>query len=424
MEDATAPVRSRPTIPGRLRAIIAAASISSIGDGAWTAAAPLAAAAVTHDPFAIGLVSAAALLPWLVISPFAGALVDRWPHRPTLITADTIRGLAVGLIALLVMLDRITLPVLALGSFVVTAGAVFHGAAAQSIVADLTDHDPDLRNRVNGSVSAAETAGASLVGPPAGSASFTFAAWLPFAADAISFVASAALLSAAPKHQTHSNPAVPRESLRTAIWSGMRWLARHPQLRTLALLTGAANFTTTMVYALLVLYATGPDGLGIPGRDFGFLIAALAIGGIIGGPLSPRLLRRLDFHWAVVLAMSVRVLLWPLLALTSSAIVAGAALAVAGFASSVVTVSVVSARQHFTPRDMLGRVVTTFRTLGNGAGPLGALFGGLVASKWGIDACFWTAGILMAICLVIASRTVLRRPPAAQQHRPPPTLGR
>ncbi|TWD79073.1 putative MFS family arabinose efflux permease [Kribbella amoyensis] len=415
MEDATAPVRSRPTIPGRLRAVIAAASISSIGDGAWTAAVPLAAAAVTRDPLAVSLVSAAALLPWLVVSPLAGALVDRWPHRLTLIAADSIRGLTVALIALLVLVDEISVPVLAVGAFIVMAGAVFHGAAAQSVVADLTDHDADLRHRVNGSVSAAETAGASLIGPPAGSASFVLAPWLPFVADAVSFIGSAALLRAVPKQPpTTDEVTAPRESLRSAIWSGMTWLARHRQLRTLALLTGAANFTTTMVYALLVLYATGSDGLGLRDRDYGLLIAALAIGGIIGGPLSPRLLRRLDFHRAVIIAMSVRVLLWPLLALTSSAVVAGAALAVAGFASSVVTVSVVSARQHFTPRDMLGRVVTTFRTLGNGAGPLGALFGGIVASKWGIDACFWTAGGLMAICLVVASRTVLRRSSATK----------
>lgn len=238
---------------------------------------------------------------------------------------------------------------------------------------------------------------------------------MPFVADAVSFIGSAALLSAVPKRPPRTDaPAAPHESLRAAIWSGMRWLAGHRQLRTLALLTGAANFTTTMVYALLVLYATGSDGLGLRDRDYGFLIAALAIGGIVGGPLAPRLLKRLDFHRAVFLAMAMRTLLWPLLALTSSAIVAGAALAIAGFASSVVTVSVVSARQHFTPRDMLGRVVTTFRTLGNGAGPLGALFGGLVASRWGINACFWTAGILMAICLVVASRTVLRGSSAAQ----------
>ncbi|GAB3821453.1 MFS family permease [Kribbella italica] len=372
---------------------------------------PLAAAAVTRDPVAISLVSAAALLPWLLVSPFAGALVDRWPHRTTLVTADLARGIAVGLIATLMLLDTISVPVLAIGAFVVMAGAVFHGAAAQSTVADLTDHDPDLRNRVNGAVSTAETTGASLVGPPVGSAVFVLAPWLPFLADAISFIVSAALLRTVPKRRPapENESAQPGESLRTAIWSGMQWLARHRELRTLALLTGAANFTTTMVYALLVLYATNDDGLGLHDREFGFLIAALAIGGIAGGPLAPRLLSRLSFQRAVVIALAMRTLLWPILALTSSAIVAGACLAIAGLASSVVTVSVISARQHFTPREMLGRVVTTFRTLGNGAGPLGALVGGLIASQWDIATAFWTAGVLMACCLLLASRTILRR---------------
>jgi MFS family permease len=411
MEDATTPVRSRPAIPARLRAVIAAASISSIGDGAWTAAVPLAAAAVTRNPIAISVVSAASLLPWLVVSPFAGALVDRWPHRSTLVIADLTRGIAVALITVLVVTDKASVLLLAAGAFVVMAGAVFHGAAAQSVVADLTDHDPDLRNRVNGSVSAAETTGTSLVGPPAGSAAFVVAPWLPFLADAISFVGSAALLSTAPKRppQINDTPTTPRESVRIAIWSGMKWLAWHRELRTLALLTGAANFTTTMVYALLVLYATNRDGLGLHDREFGFLIVALAIGGIVGGPVAPRILRRLSFQRAVVLAIAIRTLLWPVLALTSSAILAGACLAIAGLASSIVTVSVVSARQHFTPREMLGRVVTSFRTIGNGAGPLGALFGGLIASHWSINTAFWTAGIVMACCLLLASRTVLRR---------------
>ncbi|MFF1820577.1 MFS transporter [Kribbella sp. NPDC058245] len=411
MEDATAPARSRPAIPARLRAVIAAASISSIGDGAWTAAVPLAAAAVTRDPIAISVVSAASLLPWLVVSPFAGALVDRWPHRSTLVIADLTRGIAVALITVLVVADRVNISLLAAGAFVVMVGAVFHGAAAQSVVADLTDDDPDLRNRVNGSVSAAETTGTSLVGPPAGSAAFVVAPWLPFLADAISFIGSAALLSAVPKRppRTDGTPTPPHESVRIAIWSGMKWLARHRELRTLALLTGAANFTTMMVYALLVLYATNSDELGLQDREFGFLIVALAIGGIVGGPMAPRILRRLSFQRAAVLAIAVRALLWPVLALTSSVILADVCLAVAGLASSIVTVSVVSARQHFTPREMLGRIVTSFRTIGNGAGPLGALFGGLIASHWSINTAFWTAGIVMACCLLLASRTILRR---------------
>lgn len=398
-------------VRNRLRALIAAAGASSLGDGAWTAAVPLAAAAITRDPLAIGVVSAAGLLPWLVVSPFAGVLVDRWPHRSTLVVADLIRGLTVAVVALAVARGAVTIPVLIAGAFIVMTGTVFHGAAAQSVVADLTDHDPDLRNRTNGSVSAAETTGSSLVGPPAGSAAFVVVPWLPFLADALSFVASAALLTTLPGRTCHGQSGgSSAESLRSAIWAGMTWLARHRELRTLAILTGSANFTTNMVFALLVLYATADGGLAISPGGYGLLIAALALGGVIGAPVSARVLRRTSFGAAVLAAMLVRTLMWPVLALTSSAVTAGVALAVAGFASSIVTVSVTSARQQYTPRDMLGRVVTTFRTLGNGSAPLGALAGGLVASTWGLRGAFWAAAVLMAGALALAAKSAFRTP--------------
>ena len=329
---------------------------------------------------------------------------------PDIIAADLIRGVVVGAITVALMTGHINVPVLAIGAFIVMAGTVFHGAAAQSVVADLTGHDSHLRDRTNGYVSAAETSGMSLVGPPAGSAAYVITPWLPFAADALSFVGSAALLTAVPskRRPAEAETPAPRETVRSAIAAGMSWLAKHRELRTLALLTGAANFTTNIIFATLVLFATADDGLGISPGGYGVLLAALAVGGVVGAPVAPRLLRRVSFGKAVLVAMSVRTMLWPVLALTSSAWVAGALLAVAGLASSIVTVSVTSARQHHTPREMLGRVVTTFRTLGNGTAPLGALAGGLVASGWGLRAAFWTAAIVMAVALLAGAPAVLR----------------
>src|SRR6185369_5989441 len=73
-----------------LRALLAASGVSAIGDGAFLAAAPLAAAAVTRDPAAVSIVAAAEYLPWLVVTPFAGVYVDRWPKRLVMIWADVL----------------------------------------------------------------------------------------------------------------------------------------------------------------------------------------------------------------------------------------------------------------------------------------------------------------------------------------------
>src|SRR5688500_9415891 len=58
-----------PPAPRRrgLRALVAATAVSSVGDGAFIAAAPLAAAVVTRNPTAVAIVTAAEYLPWVLV---------------------------------------------------------------------------------------------------------------------------------------------------------------------------------------------------------------------------------------------------------------------------------------------------------------------------------------------------------------------
>ena len=387
------------TARGR-RVVLLAAGVSSLGDGMWTAAVPLAAAMIDRSPAAVATVSAAALLPWLVVAPIAGALVDRWPRRSTLVSSDAFRAVIIGLLVLALVADLVSIPVLAAASFLVVSGWIFHGAAQQALIADLTDDDPAGRDKVNGRMSSLEVGGASLIGPPLGSAAYSIAAWIPFLVDALSFAFSAVCMAVVPRESRR--PAKVNETVRAAVRAGATFLLRHRELRTLALLTSAANFTTNCALVVLVLYATDSDGLGLSAASYGLLIAALAVGGVLAGPLAPRLLKRLGDRALVITALAVRSLVWPTVALTDRPVVVAIALAAAGFASICVTVTVTSARQRLSPRAMLGRVVTAFRTLGNGAAPLGAIAGGAIASTVGLRPTFVIAGALLAGALLLS----------------------
>lgn len=388
-----------PTIRGR-RLILVAAGVSSLGDGMWAAAIPLAAAMIDRNPSAVAAVSAAALLPWLIVAPMAGALADRWPRRRVLVLGDAVRGAIIIAVVGTFLAGMVTVPILAVASFLVVSGGIVHGAAQQSLVADLTDDDAAGRDWMNGRMSSLEVGGTSLAGPPLGSASYAAANWIPFLADAASFVFSAVCMAAVPM-ETDGRKAE-KEPFRSAVWAGVSFLIRHRQLRTLALLTGVANLTTNCALVVLVLYATDSDGLGLSEASFGLLIAALAAGGVVAGPLAPRLLRRLGDRNLVIAALVVRAVVWPTVALTDQPVVAGIALAAAGFASTCVTVTVTSARQRMSPRPMLGRIVTAFRTLGNGAAPLGAVLGGAIATSLGLRAAFFVAGGLLAVAVLAA----------------------
>ncbi|MBM0201766.1 MFS transporter [Micromonospora sp. STR1s_5] len=384
----TEPNPARLAQPDRrrgLRALVAAQGVSSAGDGVFLAAAPLAAAALTRDPAAVAAVTAAEYLPWVVVAPLAGVYVDRWPKRATMIVSDLVRAAAVAALAGMVALDVVSVAAIAVCAFVMVAGVAFHSAAAEAVVADLAAEQDEL-NRANGHLQSSYNTGRQLLGPPAGSLAFSAAPWLPFAGDAVSFVASAALLRAVPREAAHQRPEGPHQAVWPALRAGAAYLAGHAQLRALATLTAVANLSANMVMGVLVLFATDRAGLGISTAGYGLLLVALAVGGIAGGAAVSRVIRQFGSRVTMVGGLAAQGLSWLALAATSTPAVAGAALALAFAGVSMVSVCVVSARQTHTPPELLGRVISAFRVVGNGTSPIGALLGGLIATEWGLRA--------------------------------------
>ncbi|WP_405583334.1 MFS transporter [Streptomyces sp. NBC_01190] len=173
---------------GRVAPLLAATGISVTGDGAFLAAAPLLAASLTRDPLAVSTVTAAFYIPWLLVGLPAGALVDRWPRRLVMITADLIRaGILAGL-AILVATGHAALAPLVAAILVVGIAQCFFDAASQSVIPVIVGRDKETLTKTNGRYWAIDTVGRSLAGPPIGSATFAASRMLPFAGDAASFV--------------------------------------------------------------------------------------------------------------------------------------------------------------------------------------------------------------------------------------------
>jgi MFS family permease len=400
-------------IAGRLRALYVATAVSSFGDGIFAAAIPLAAAALTRDPTAVAIVSAAEMIPWVVIGPFAGALVDRLPYRAVMISADLGRLLVLALVAIAIGTGHASVPLLALAAFLVMAGTTFFDAASQSIIPELVDRNPELLNEVNGRQGSLSSAGRSLLGPPTGSALFVVGASIPFLVNAVSFFVSAVCVG----FLKHKTVRVPNRdtSIVQSIRDGMVWLARHSVLRSLAILIAISNLSYSAATATLVLYAQ--EELDVANAAYGLLLAVGAIGSISGGLLASRVISKLGDLRALQLAMAAQVVAWVGLAATGSPYVAGAMLAIAFMGTSIATVVVVGARQRLTPPDMLGRVVTSFRVLGTGMLPAGGLLGGLAATAWGLHAPLWIAAGLLAVPALLAPPWIGR---AFATPEPPP----
>jgi predicted MFS family arabinose efflux permease len=246
--------------------------------------------------------------------------------------------------------------------------------------------------------------GNQLAGPPIGALLFGIGMAVPFGVDAICALIGAALVSrivpiAAPDPST-----VEQRHIRHEIADGIRWLWQHPPIRALFLTIFFFNITFGASMAVYVLFAQ--ERLGLDELGFGLLISAGAIGGLIGSASYPRLERRFALATLMRAGLLIETLTHLVLAITTSAVAAGAMMIIFGIHAVIWGTTSTTVRQRAVPTAFLGRVTSVYMLGGIGGYAIGILFGGLLAQRFGVTAPFWFAFFGSAILLVLIWRTL------------------
>ena len=395
-----------PTARG-LGRLLASTGVSIAGQGMVIAAVPLMAASFTRSPMGVSISVAATYAAWLVAGLPAGALVDRWHRRATMVVADLVRAALLGGFALAVMADTASLWLLIAVVFLVGVAGCFFDPASQAAIPAVVGRDQQALAKANGRLWSLDLLGRSLVGPPAGAALFAVAAVLPFAANAVTFAISALLLVGLrqlgkPDPGRHKQPHLAR-----SVRDGVSFLVHHRELRGLTLGMASFNLVYNLAYATLVLFAQ--ERLGLDERGFGVLLAMLAVGGLLAGWLSPRLSGRVSTLQVYAGCLLAQALAWAAVALIETPIVAGASLVLVGLASMTATVIGAAARQSLTPDHMLGRMSAGTRVVGLGAAGIGALAGGAIAGVGTLSSPFVVAA-LVAIVAALSFAAAASKP--------------
>jgi predicted MFS family arabinose efflux permease len=188
---------------------------------------------------------------------------------------------------------------------------------------------------------------------------------------------------------------------------GVRWLLGNRLLRTLALTVAISDVGLGAVFAVFVLVARVRLGVGPLG--YGLLLAATAVGGIVGGLLAVRVVSAIGPGWVLRAEMIVEILTYLGLALTRSAIVAAILLALLGMHLVMFSTVGASLRQSLAPPNMLGRVHGAYRLASNGGMLAGAALGGLISTHFGLAAPFWLGFTAMTAVSVAVWGTLNNR---------------
>ncbi|MFJ6772019.1 MFS transporter [Kitasatospora sp. NPDC091257] len=389
--------------------VIGAAASSAIGDGMRFAALPLLSTAVLHDAFQVSAVTAATTLPWLLFALPAGAYADRFERRLLMVLADLLRAAVLVLAVVLLAADRLTFWPLLTAAFLLGVGEVLFDCASFALLPSVV---PEERlESANGRLFAVQTIGRDLLGQVVGGVLFTVGRAVPLLIDAVSFLVSAVLLRGIrgpapdPEPEPESEPGSlaekPRPRLPADIREGVAFVLRDPLLRALTVSAGVINAVYLGQIAVFVILVH--DVLGLPDSAYGALLAAGAVGGVIGSTVASRLSTAIGRVPALVGGLATMGVAGLAVGATDRVWVVSAAYCATGFALMVWNVVAVSLRQTIIPDRMLGRATGVYRLFAWGTMPLGALVFGRVSASAGPRAAFALGGVVTLLtCLPIA----------------------
>ncbi len=379
--------------------LASAAGLSNLADGVFQITLPLVALGITRDPAAFASVTVIGRLPWLLFSLPAGALADRLDRRRTMALVNLGRAVMIGGLAVVVAAGLEELWLLYLVAFGLGVGETMFDTAAQSILPNVVD-DPSRLSKANGRLYAIELTANQFIGPPIGGLIAGVALAGALASSAAAYALAAAFLVLLVGSFRPTREAAPTR-LRSDIAEGVRYLARHRLLRTLAICVGISNLSSTATFAVFPLYAVEPGPMGLSAGGFGLLIATLAAGSVVGSLVVARIEQRVGRRRTLLLAASTFSVLPLVLAVTSSVPWVAIAFLLASGLNVGWNVITVSLRQRIVPDHLLGRVNAGYRLLAWGTMPIGAALSGVLGGRWGLDAVFWTSATLGALCFPV-----------------------
>jgi MFS family permease len=348
--------------------------VSIIGDAVYAIALGFWVLAETGSTALMGTLMAVSTLPGILVSPFAGVLIDRTNKKALMIAMEAIRGACIILLAVLAYMDLAQIwMVIAAGILLSTCGAVFH----PGIMSSVPDIVPKSKiTNANSAFSIVMTAG-NLIGNAAGGFLYqALGAPLLFLINGLSFLFSGASLPFVKIPNVH-RPETPQFFKDMA--DGFRYMWRQTGLRLILIVAALSNFFSYIAITLFVPFCQYTPGFG--SGVYGILMASFMGGAFIGfAALSIINIKSKDKMKLFVLSSICENILI-IVALNQPNIPAMSVLLVlAGITNAVVNVFLISTVQASTPTELRGKVMSFMTVTTQGLTPFAMALGGVLGS--------------------------------------------
>ncbi|WP_280922535.1 MFS transporter [Streptomyces iakyrus] len=419
--DTSARPRSRWGVFSRpdFRLLWVGETVSGLGNSVTVVALPLiAVVGLGAGSTAVGLLTAAVWLPWLLVGLPVGAWVDRRRKRPLMIACDLAAAAALVSVPAAAWLDALTFEQLVVVALVCGTAAVCFDTAYHSYIRIVLDGRDLLEGnaRLQGSAAATQVAGPGV----AGLLAQALGAVTALVADAVTFLVSAVCLRRIGVVEPDHDPSAERASLGRQIAEGLRFVARDRYLRPMVTWGAVVNLALMGYQAVQVVFLVRTVGLN-PGM-VGLLLTGGSAGAIVGALMATRISRRFGTARGLLLlqlATSPFVLLLPMTTAGPGLLLFATGGFLVGLGISVANIVVGTFRQTYCPPHLLGRVVATTMVINHSTIPLGSLLGGVLGDAVGYRPAMWImTGVVAPSWLILALSPMRRMRDLPQVHKP------
>ena len=351
-----------------------------------------------HSPQLAGITVFLALVPGLLVSPLAGALLDRHGRAPLVVLDYLIAAASIGLIALLAA--RQALPVWLLLSIVGVSSLTnpLSNSGARSLFPLLAPRH--LWERANALDSSGHVISTLVGAPLAGTLVGLIGPELALAAAAAVFGAAAVVMLRLPEPP----PVLGEGSILLHAWRGLQYVVRSPTLRGLALTLSTFNLSwgiLTIALPVLVL-----DRLHSGPATVGFLWGAMGAGGLVSALIAGRFSSRGRERGLMLGGILLSAVAMAALPFATALPVVFVSILVMGVANGPFDIGLFTLRQRRTDPAWFGRAFAVSMSVNWIGSPIGSAFAGPLIGV-SLNLALWVA---IAICLFSAVFPMLAIP--------------
>lgn len=376
--------------------------ISVIGDSIYSIALGFWVLQKTGSTALMGTLMATSTLPRIIISPFAGVLVDRSNRKALLVTMDIVRGIFIVLVAVAAYLNLIQIWMVFVAGIIISIGSAFFTPSAASSVPDIVPQDKLIK--ANSAFAMIQT-GSGIIGNAAGGFLFQMlGAPLMFLINGISYLVGgfATSIIKIPKiHHQH-----PEFHFFADLKTGLKFVWQYRGIRNLMAVASALNFFAVMgIMLYLPLFQKTPKlGPGLYGIFIAVLLGGMFLGYLITSIFHIPYSRRFAIFYSfgiISMAAAVMTPVWLIFPL-----MVGLGFIV-GITNAVLNSFIGATMGIAVPQTMRGKVFSLLGTVAGGLMPISYALGGVLAEFIPVRIIISSA---FFITLLIHSSMILSKP--------------